>query len=57
MRKISNNDLLDYYVVKHNIQNIFDKDILKYAQLHFYEKGQQEYIHFYKLYIAHKFGN
>ncbi|MBU5438070.1 helix-turn-helix domain-containing protein [Tissierella sp. MSJ-40] len=42
MRKILNNDLLDYYVVKHNIENIFDKDILKYAQLHFY--GKDEYI-------------
>lgn len=42
MKKILNNNLLNYYINKHNIENIFDKDILKYAQLHFYEK--EEYI-------------
>lgn len=42
MRRISNDDLLNHYFVKHNIENIFDKDILKHAQLHFYEK--EEYI-------------
>ena len=42
MRKILDNNLLNYYIKKHNIENIFDKDILKYAQLHFYKK--EEYI-------------
>jgi CRP/FNR family putative post-exponential-phase nitrogen-starvation transcriptional regulator len=42
MKRILNNDLLKYYTEKHNIENIFDKDILKYAQLHFYKK--EEYI-------------
>ncbi len=42
MRRISDNDLLNHYIVKHHIENIFDKDILKHAQLHFYEK--EEYI-------------
>jgi len=42
MKKISDTKLLYHYFVKHNIENIFDKDILKYAQLHFYEK--EEYI-------------
>ncbi|RFM20272.1 cyclic nucleotide-binding protein [Clostridium botulinum] len=40
--KILNNDLLNHYINEHNIESIFDKDILKYAQLHFYEK--EEYI-------------
>lgn len=40
MRKISNNNLLNHYIAKHNIENIFDKDILKYAQLHFYQKDE-----------------
>ncbi|PAB56629.1 Crp/Fnr family transcriptional regulator, partial [Anaeromicrobium sediminis] len=40
MRKISDNNLLNHYIVKYNIEKIFDKDILKHAQLHFYEKGE-----------------
>lgn len=40
--KILNKELLNNYIDKHNIESIFDKDILKYAQLHFYEK--EEYI-------------
>lgn len=42
MKKISDNNLLNHYIVKHNIGNILDKDILRHAQLHFYEK--EEYI-------------
>lgn len=42
MRKIPDSKLLNYYIKKHNIENIFDKEILEYAQLHFYEK--EEYI-------------
>ena len=42
MRRILDNNLLNYYIEKHNIENIFNKDILKYAQLHFYKK--EEYI-------------
>jgi CRP/FNR family putative post-exponential-phase nitrogen-starvation transcriptional regulator len=42
MKKISDNNLLNHYIVKHNIENILDKDILSNAQLHFYEK--EEYI-------------
>ncbi|KGK89206.1 cyclic nucleotide-binding domain-containing protein [Clostridium sp. HMP27] len=42
MRKISDNNLLNKYIKKHNIENIFDDEIIKYAQLHFYEK--EEYI-------------
>lgn len=42
MKKISDNNLLNHYIVKHNIENILDKDILRHAQLHFYEK--EEYI-------------
>ena len=40
MRIISDKNLLSYHIVKHNIENIFDKDILKYAQLHFYKKEE-----------------
>lgn len=42
MKRISNNTLLGHYIDKHNIENILDKDVLKYAQLHFFEK--EEYI-------------
>lgn len=42
MKKILNNDILNHYILKHNIENILDKDILQHAQLHFYEK--EEYI-------------
>lgn len=40
MRRISDNNLLNHYIDKHNMENIFDKDMLKYAQLHFYEKDE-----------------
>ena len=40
MIKISSNNLLNHYIIKHNIESIFDKEILKYAQLHFYEKDE-----------------
>ncbi len=40
MRTISNDTLLNHYIVKYNIENIFDKDILKHAQLHFYKKDE-----------------
>lgn len=37
---ISDNNLISRYITEHNIENLFDKDILKYAQLHFYEKEE-----------------
>lgn len=40
MKRILNDDLLNHYFVKHNIENIFDKDIVNYAQLYFYEKDE-----------------
>lgn len=40
MRRISDHNLLSHYIDKHNIENILDKDILKHAQLHFYEKDE-----------------
>ncbi|WP_432403445.1 Crp/Fnr family transcriptional regulator [Wukongibacter sp. M2B1] len=40
MKKISNKDLLNHYINKHSLENIFDKDVLRYAQLHFYEKNE-----------------
>ncbi|MBU5590493.1 helix-turn-helix domain-containing protein [Clostridium sp. MSJ-4] len=40
MKRISDNNLLSHYIARHNIENILDKDILKYAQLHFYEKDE-----------------
>ena len=40
MKRILSKDLLAHYIDKHNIENIFDKEILEYAQLHFYEKDE-----------------
>lgn len=40
MKKISNSKLLNIYFVKYNVENIFDKEIIKYAEIHFYEKGE-----------------
>lgn len=40
MKRISNNDRLNHYFIKHDIENIFDKDIINYAQLHFYQKEE-----------------
>ncbi|GAA0722490.1 helix-turn-helix domain-containing protein [Clostridium malenominatum] len=40
MKRIWDNNLISYYIVKHNIENMFDKDIFKYAQLHFYERNE-----------------
>jgi len=40
MRRILDNKLLSHYIDKHNIEDILDKDILKHAQLHFYEKDE-----------------
>lgn len=42
MRRISDVRFINQYIKKHNIERIFDYEILKYAQLHFYEK--EEYI-------------
>lgn len=42
MKRICDNKLLNYYIKKHNIESIFDNEILEYAQLHFYEG--EEYI-------------
>lgn len=40
MERILNNDLLKHYFIKYNIENIFDEDIINYAQLHFYHKEE-----------------
>ncbi len=40
MKKILDDNLLKYYIKKHNINEIFGEEILKYSQLHFYEKGE-----------------
>ncbi len=40
MKRIFDNKLLNHYITKHNIENILDEDMLKYAQLHFYEKDE-----------------
>jgi CRP-like cAMP-binding protein len=40
MRKILNKELTNDYIMKHKIDSIFDKDILEYAHLHFYEKEE-----------------
>lgn len=40
MKRISDSSLVDQYTLKHKIGNIFDEDVLRYAQLHFFEKGE-----------------
>lgn len=40
MKRISDKNLLNHYIEKHNIESILDKDILKHAQLHFYQKDE-----------------
>lgn len=40
MKKIINESLLNQYITKHNIEDILGREILKYAQLHFYEKDE-----------------
>lgn len=40
MRIVWDNNLLKHYINKHNLENIFDKDIWESAQLHFYEKDE-----------------
>ncbi len=42
MRIINDGNRLNRYIAKHDIENIFDRDMLGYAQLHFYKK--EEYI-------------
>lgn len=40
MKRVLDRDLLNHYIRKHNIEEIFDKDMLKDAQVHFYEKEE-----------------
>ena len=40
MKKILNDSLLNHYITKHNVEDILGRDILIYAQLHFYEKDE-----------------
>ncbi len=40
MERILNSGLLKYYFVKYDIENIFDDNIINYAQLHFYHKDE-----------------
>ena len=40
MRRILNNDILKHYIAKYNIEDILDKELLKYVNLHFYEKDE-----------------
>jgi len=40
MKRILDNNLLNNYIVKHNIENIFDKNLLNHMELHLYEKNE-----------------
>lgn len=40
MKRILNNNLLSHYIAEHTIENIFDKDLINYMELHFYEKDE-----------------
>ena len=59
MKKILNKQLLNSYLVKYNIENLFDEDIVNYAQLHFYEKDEvilevEEQLEYYYLLVDGK---
>lgn len=41
MKIINNNKLLDYYIKKNNINFILDDNVLSFAELHFFEKGEK----------------
>lgn len=43
MKKINNENKLNYYLNKHNIYDFFDIDIKKYTELHFFKKGDHIY--------------
>lgn len=40
MKKIVDSNLLTHFIKKHNIDQVFEEDIFRYAQLYFYEKGE-----------------
>lgn len=40
MKKIVDSNLLAHFIKKHNIDQVFEEDIFRYAQLYFYEKGE-----------------
>lgn len=40
MKKISDNKLLKHYIDKYSIEDMLGKEILKHAQLHFYQKEE-----------------
>lgn len=40
MKRILDNNLLNNYIYKHKIENIFDKSLLEYMQLHLYKKDE-----------------
>jgi hypothetical protein len=42
MRKITDRALFNHYIEKHGINNIFDQEILKYAHLREYKRGERE---------------
>ncbi|SHJ99916.1 Crp/Fnr family transcriptional regulator [Tepidibacter formicigenes] len=43
MIKIKNEKELNYYIEKYKLNNIFEKDIKKYMELHFFKKGEHIY--------------
>lgn len=40
MKRILNTGLLSHYIDSHNIENIFDKDLINHMELHFYKKDE-----------------
>ncbi len=40
MKRIQNEELLNHYLIKHDIAKLFDKAILGHVQLHFYQKEE-----------------
>ena len=41
MKKIYDKELLEYYIEKNNLSDIFYTDIISFMELHYYEKGEK----------------
>jgi cAMP-binding proteins - catabolite gene activator and regulatory subunit of cAMP-dependent protein kinases len=59
MRRVSNSKLIKKYFDKYNIEKLFDEDLINYAELHFYERGElileaEEELYYYYLLVEGK---
>lgn len=59
MKKVLDNELLNYYIEKHKIEDILEMEMLQHAEIHFYEKEDyilksEEKLEYYYLLVAGK---